>query len=128
MTPLSLQTPCPCCSGPLEATSLGCTRCQVKIEGAIANNEFASLSPEDLHLLRIFVWAEGKVREMEAPLGLTYPTIRSRLGQLKAKLRMEQNSPPEKDEVALTLDALESGELEFSQALELIKKRKKGKS
>jgi hypothetical protein len=102
------------------------------VEGAVATNEFAALPADELHLLRIFVWAEGRIRDMEAPLGLSYPTIRTRLGRLKEKLRLGEETPPAPkapaDPVKGALDALDAGEIAFEEALELLKKRKKGKS
>jgi hypothetical protein len=128
MTPLNLQTPCPCCQQALEVAALQCPRCQIKVEGKVSTNEFANLPPEELHLLRVFVWAEGRIKEMEGPLGLSYPTIRSRLTALREKLRMENKPPERKESVSSTLDALDSGAIDFESALELLKKRKKGKS
>jgi hypothetical protein len=111
----------------MSPTTLACANCQVKVEGPIATNEFASLPEEELHLLRVFVWAEGRVKDMEGPLGLSYPTIRTRLANLKEKLRMDApKSAPKKDQVGDALDALEAGEIDFEQTLELLKKRKKG--
>jgi hypothetical protein len=128
MKTLTLQTPCPCCQKAMTPSTLACTACQVKVEGPIATNEFASLPEEELHLLRVFVWAEGRVKDMEGPLGLSYPTIRSRLAGLKEKLRMDapKAAPTKKDQVGDALDALEAGEIDFEQTLELLKKRKKG--
>lgn len=127
MKTLTLQTPCPCCQKAMNPAALSCSACQVRVEGPIATNEFASLAEEELHLLRVFVWAEGRVKEMEGPLGLSYPTIRTRLAGLKEKLRMEApKTPPKKDQVGDALDALEAGEIDFDQTLELLKKRKKG--
>lgn len=129
MKPLSLQTPCPCCNGDLYPASLACVPCQIKIEGQVETNEFASLPEEDLHLLRIFVWAEGRVRDMEGPLGLSYPTIRNRLGRLKDRLRLaaepyaqSAQAAPSPDSV---LNALDAGEIDFETALQKIKKGKK---
>lgn len=131
MKTLSLQTPCPCCQKAMNPVALGCPECQVKVEGPISTNEFASLPDEELHLLRVFVWAEGRVKEMEGPLGLSYPTIRTRLAALKEKLRMdapkEAAKPAKKDQVNDALDALAAGEIDFNQTLELLKKQKKGK-
>ncbi len=112
-------------------STLSCLRCGVKLEGAIETNEFASLSQEDLHLLRIFVWAEGRIRDMEAPLGLSYPTIRTRLERLKDGLRLAQEpatnkaTKTEKESPDAVLDALDSGDIDFETALQKIKKGKK---
>lgn len=83
------QICCPACSGVLRPAVLVCDRCQLKVEANFAPNEFASLNGDDLHLLRIFVHCEGRIREMESALGVSYPTIKSRLAELKRKLGVE---------------------------------------
>ena len=77
---------CPACRTILKPKLLVCPACEIKVEGPFQLNEFATLGAEDLHLLRIFVRSEGRIREMESALGLTYPTIRGRLSALKRKL------------------------------------------
>ena len=94
-------------------------------------NEFATLSPEDLHFLRIFIRCEGRVRDMEPALGLSYPTIRSRLTQLKNKLagdletREEEQKNSKAPSTEEVLARLEKGEIDFDQAMKLIKKGSK---
>ena len=80
---------CPVCQGLLSPSVLSCGHCDIRVEGPFQLNEFATLSPEDLHFLRIFIRCEGRVRDMEPALGLSYPTIRNRLTQLKNKLNGE---------------------------------------
>jgi hypothetical protein len=77
---------CPSCRTALQPKLLVCPACDIKVEGPFQLNEFATLDPEDLHFLRIFVRSEGRIREMESALGLSYPTIRGRLAALKRKL------------------------------------------
>jgi hypothetical protein len=128
---------CPACQTPLRPTVLGCDTCGIKVEGAFELNEFATLSFDDLHLLRIFVLSEGRIRDMEAPLGLSYPTIRTRLKALRA--RVAAQAPPgapargtapapgaraRSGRVDEVLERLQAGELSFDQAMALIKKSK----
>src|SRR5437763_570969 len=54
--------------------------------GQFANNECTSLGEDDLHFLRIFVLCEGRIRDMESAMGVSYPTIKARMAQLKAAL------------------------------------------
>lgn len=120
---------CPVCHGLLSPTVLSCGHCDIRVEGPFQLNEFATLSPEDLHFLRIFIRCEGRVRDMEPALGLSYPTIRGRLTQLKNKLvgeyearekgeSIQPTKPPSTEEV---LARLEKGEINFDQAMALIK-------
>ena len=126
---------CPSCQGFLNPTVLHCGHCDIRVEGPFRLNEFATLPPEELHFLRIFIRCEGRVRDMEPALGLSYPTIRSRLTQLKNKLSMEMEKPddssknPKKDFPLRTteeiLELLDKGEVSFEQAMKLIKKGSK---
>lgn len=118
---------CPACHGLLSPTVLSCGHCNIRVEGPFELNEFATLSPDDLHFLRIFIRCEGRVRDMEPALGLSYPTIRSRLTQLKNKLvgdfeAREENKKPEAPSTEEVLARLEKGEITFDQAMKLIKK------
>lgn len=118
---------CPACHDPLSPTVLSCGHCNIRVEGPFELNEFATLSPDDLHFLRIFIRCEGRVRDMEPALGLSYPTIRSRLTQLKNKLvgdfeAREENKKPDAPSTEEVLARLEKGEITFDQAMKLIKK------
>lgn len=119
---------CPVCQGLLSPKVLACDHCDVRVEGPFQLNEFATLSPEDLHFLRIFIRCEGRVRDMEPALGLSYPTIRTRLTQLKNKLVGDgpdsEKSPNQKASVpdtATILAQLEKGQITFDEAMKQIK-------
>jgi hypothetical protein len=136
MNERSANLDCPACHTPLRPKVLGCDTCGIKVEGPFALNEFATLSGDDLHLLRIFVLSEGRIRDMEAPLGLSYPTIRARLKALRAKVaasaaaeapaRGTAPAPGARTAALANVDAvlerLQAGELSFEQAMTLIKK------
>lgn len=119
---------CPSCAGALVPRVFACEACGVKVEGRFKLNEFAALGGDDLHFLRIFVRCEGRIRDMEAALGLSYPTVRGRLTALKNKLveAGEALEAPESsaDEVRQTLERLAAGEIAFEEAMKVIKKGK----
>lgn len=106
-----------------------CDDCGVKVEGDFQPNEFATLPAEDLHFLRVFVQSEGRVREMETALGLSYPTIRTRLAALKAKLAPAAGGEPERDpreeKIRAILGELAKGKVPFEKALAQIQELKK---
>jgi hypothetical protein len=83
MHKISSNIHCPSCNGQLRPKILVCENCDLTVEGPFQFNEFATLAAEDLHFLRIFIQSEGRIRDMEPALGLSYPTIRSRLAELK---------------------------------------------
>lgn len=128
MKPISSLS-CPYCRAPAEVSSLHCRPCGIKIEGSFECNEFARLSQDDLHFLRIFLQFEGRVRDMEAPLGLSYPTIRSRLSQLKEKIFSSSSpiSAAPSSPLQSVLEGLDRGDLSFDETLKQIKNMKKEK-
>ena len=119
---------CPSCHEALKPQVLVCEGCDIKLEGHFHLNEFATLSPDDLHFLRIFVHCEGRIREMESPLGLSYPTIRSKLTALKNKLaanieatREKETATPKVTPTQEILERLEKGEISFDEAMKQMK-------
>ena len=63
---------------------------------------------------------------MEAPLGLSYPTIRSRLKALRLRIAGAQAAPPEprrtrSDAVSEILTSLQTGQLSFDDAMARIR-------
>lgn len=137
---------CPSCHGPLRPAVLTCDDCNLRVEGQFQRNEFASLGADDLHLLRIFIHTEGRIRDMEAALGLSYPTIKSRLAALRAKLSPPSESPrppgppdepagpptePSADEGGPAeaprdvLRQLEQGQIPFDEAIQRIRKSRR---
>ena len=126
MSVIAANLSCPSCQKPLSPAVLVCRGCDLKVEGTFALNEFATLGPEDLHLLRIFILSEGRIRDMEAPLGLSYPTIRSRLKALRTRVAGAQAAavqPPKTraEVVSEILAALQAGQLSFDDAMARIR-------
>ncbi|MEK7865605.1 MAG: DUF2089 family protein [Planctomycetota bacterium] len=132
---------CPSCSGPLRPAVMACDPCGLRVEGKFAQNEFATLGEEQLHLLRIFVHTEGRIREMESALGLSYPTIKQRLADLRrvlapqAESAVVKSTPPTPSEppapqpareasVSEVLSAMEAGRLTFEDAMAQIRRLK----
>lgn len=137
MKTLDLSLLCPACEESLKPRVLGCPSCDLKIEGAFQMNEFAQLGGEDLHLLRIFIRSEGRIRDMESALGLTYPTIRSRLASLRARLGLgaeisaaSEEEPKGNEETremtnAEVLEALQNKKITYEEALKRLKGKQK---
>jgi hypothetical protein len=94
---------CPSCSGPLEIRELYCPDCDVQIRGHFAPAErspFARLNDEQDAFLRLFVLSRGNLSDVERSLGVSYPTVRSKLDDLIAAIAESdedaiQPAPPE---------------------------------
>ncbi|HET6474306.1 MAG TPA: DUF2089 family protein [Pseudomonadales bacterium] len=135
------HTECPACHGRLYPKVLHCADCGLDVTTRYAGNEFADLDAEDLHLLRIFVVCEGRIRDMESALGVSYPTVKSRLAALRGRLGLgadadaamkgtasressAANSQPAASEPATAreiLDQLAAGTTTYDEALSKIR-------
>jgi hypothetical protein len=145
---------CPSCNGQLLPRVLVCDSCGLKVEGDFVMNEFGALTPDELHFLRVFIYCEGRIRDMEAALGVSYPTVKGHLASIKEKLNLarlrpagpapaapaaplppEMPSPPRDagrtvgmsaEEI---LDGLEEGRISYKDAVRMIRgKKKEGQS
>ena len=99
----NLNICCPSCHGHLDARILECNSCGIRVEGTFARSEFDQLDEHEMHFLRIFVHSEGKIREIEKALGISYPTVKARLVNLKEKLGL--NSTSTKDNIDASTDS-----------------------
>ena len=130
---------CPSCSGQLFPRVLVCDSCGLKVEGDFVMNEFGALTPDELHFLRVFIYCEGRIRDMEAALGVSYPTVKGHLASIKEKLnlaRIRPSAPPGAQAGAASgaesgrtaddvLDGLEAGQISYKDAIRLLKAKKK---
>jgi hypothetical protein len=106
-----------------------------RVDGEFALNEFARLSADDLQFLRLFVHLEGRIRDMESALGVSYPTIKARIAALKRTLfdvappasdegqTSPADAPADDDGVQRILEQLEQGTISPALAKELLRKR-----
>jgi hypothetical protein len=113
---------CPSCGGQLYPRLLVCDSCGLKVEGEFVLNEFDSLTPDELHFLRVFVQCEGRIRDMEAALGVSYPTVKARLSAVKEKLALTNSravsEAPTAEEV---LTKLERGDIDHAEAVRMLR-------
>ena len=127
--PDEAHTPCPACQGRLYPKLLRCADCGIEVTTRYATNEFSDLEAEDLHLLRIFVLCEGRIRDMESALGVSYPTVKARLAALRTRLGLASDASKNKREAARAepvsardiLDRLADGTLPYEEALARIR-------
>ncbi|MFL5727327.1 MAG: DUF2089 domain-containing protein [Chloroflexota bacterium] len=84
--PHDVISTCPVCSSELAVTRLHCGSCGTTLEGDFSVGRFGRLSREQLALLESFLRSRGNLRDMERELGISYPTVRSRVEQLVRSL------------------------------------------
>jgi hypothetical protein len=121
-----LPNQCPICKNEdLTITGFYCRECDTRVEGRFTiNAPFAQLTTEQLLFVEAFVRCEGKFNRMESELGLSYPTLRSRLHEIIRAMGHE----PGKDEMPTlsdrerrrVLEALEAGEMSYEEAMRIL--------
>ena len=114
---------CPVCGESLEVTRLHCRNCDTTIEGHFNTGAFDRLSPEQLVFAETFIRNEGKLNRMEKELGLSYPTLRSRLNDLIRAMGYEvgQEEPSttiSDEERRQILDDLATGKVTSEEAVQ----------
>ncbi len=72
---------CPVCTGELQVTRLHCPHCDTGIDGRFALSRFQRLSNEQLSFVEVFVRNRGIIKDVEAELKISYPTVRARLDE-----------------------------------------------
>lgn len=121
----SLLTTCPICNHPLTVTRLHCRNCDTAIEGHFETGRMGRLTPDQMGFVETFLRCEGKLNRMEGVLGLSYPTLRSRLTQVIQQMGFEVG--PEEPELGdeqrhRILDDLATGEITSEEAMELLER------
>ncbi len=114
---------CPICGDDLTVTRLHCRNCDSALEGHFNLGRFYLLSAEQLHFVETFIKNEGKITRVEEELGLSYPTVRSRLNDVIRALGYEVPA-----EAAISTERRQSilergqaGEITAGEAVELLK-------
>src|SRR6476646_9220146 len=80
--PHDVISTCPVCASELAVTRLHCDSCGTTLEGDFSVGRFGRLNRDQLALLESFLRSRGNLREMERELGISYPTVRSRVEAL----------------------------------------------
>ncbi|MCO1602159.1 MULTISPECIES: DUF2089 domain-containing protein [Desulfosporosinus] len=126
---MSYQMPhqCPVCNHEMKISKLTCTYCPTKIEGEFSSCKFCRLPAEQLIFMEAFIKCRGNIKEVEKELGISYPTVRSRLDSVIEALGYgvdkekdtengKGNSPEESLRRQEILEALERGEISAQEA------------
>ena len=92
-----IPTECPVCHDDLLVTRMVCRNCGTALEGRFDMGRLSQLTPEQLHFVEVFLRCEGKINRMQRELGLSYPTVRSRLGEIIRALGYEVKEEQDED-------------------------------
>ncbi len=114
---------CSVCGGELETVRLQCRSCGTALEGHFDVSTFARLTPEQHQFLLLFLQSRGNIKEVERALGLSYPTVRSRLDVVLQALGLAgsgEAQTPVRRRIDI-LNDLETGRISVAEALEQLK-------
>jgi hypothetical protein len=116
---------CPVCGDSLEVTRLHCRACDTTIDGHFeAGGGLSQLTPEQSAFVEVFIKNEGKINRVGEELGVSYPTVRSRLLDVIAALGYTiEEEPPAvgEEERRQLLEELAQGKLSSDEVLKRLK-------
>ena len=116
---------CPICHENLHVTRLQCRHCDTALEGHFTLGRLYHLDAEQLSFVETFIRCEGKINRVEQEIGLSYPAVRARLGDVIEAMGFEvgEREPeplsPEMRQQVLT--ELSEGNLSADEALEMLR-------
>ena len=114
-----LITRCPFCGDDLAISRLSCCGCNTQIDSQLDIPLFFRLPPDLQHFVLVFLRCQGKIRDVEKELGISYPTVCKRLDLVNELLG--NNGPPiNRTQI---LEQLERGEINVQEATQLLKER-----
>ena len=93
--PYDLPTLCPICNEGFHVSRLQCKRCGSALEGDFKLEGISVIAPAMQKFILDFFKCRGNIREMEKLYNISYPTVRSRIDEIVAKL----GGQPEQDEM-----------------------------
>ncbi|NOK35435.1 DUF2089 domain-containing protein [Corallococcus exercitus] len=89
-----VPTRCPVCGGGTVIERVRCDGCASAVEGRFTTGWVQQLSPEQLAFVRVFIACRGKIKDVEQALGLSYPTVVSRLDDVVEALGQTPGAAP----------------------------------
>lgn len=115
---------CPVCGGAYEITALTCKKCESALSGHFTGCDFCSLNDNESAFVLTFLKCRGSIKDVEKELGISYPTVRSRLDTVLDRLGLKSTVSmlDIKEERRNILDRLDSGEITPNEAAEQLKK------
>jgi hypothetical protein len=88
---------CPVCAEQLNVVRLECDGCGTSLQGSFSLGRFHTLAPEQLEFLEVFIRARGNFKDVERELGISYPTVRSRLDAVIRALGFPSQAEPDRE-------------------------------
>jgi hypothetical protein len=111
---------CPACgSNDFRVARLVCKNCGTAIEGNFGVSKLAHLSRDHQEFVEVFLKCRGNIKDVERELGISYPTVRSRLEKINQQLgHVTEAAAGRRKEI---LQALERNEIAAEEALKALR-------
>jgi len=114
-----LVSRCPVCDSGMAVSELTCESCGTSVRGRFPVPDLCRL-PDDLYqFLVVFVKNRGVIRDVEKELGISYPTVRSRLDAVLAALGFIESG--DRGESSRVIEMLERGEITAEEAEQMLR-------
>lgn len=115
-----IVTNCPVCSSNLIVERLKCKKCGTIIENEFELSKLNYLNSEQLKFIEVFLACRGNIKDVERELGVSYPTVRSKLDEVINALgfSVEKKIQVNSSDV---IDRLEKGEISAEEAVNILK-------
>jgi len=104
----------------MAVTQMACGGCHVTVAADFPMSRIAGLPIEHQRFIEMFVLAGGNLKEIAEQVGVSYPTIRSRLDKVIESLRSEIGKTQRVR--GNVLDAVEPSKTNAAEAARLIKR------
>ena len=124
MTPRTLPTRCPLCTGRVYVERVKCESCECAVEGRFSLDWPGALSPEQSSFVKVFLMCRGKIKDVEQALGISYPTVVSRLDDVVAALGGAVSAPAPETKSLDVLEQLSSGTIDVDEAERRLRKKR----
>lgn len=112
---------CPICKHELKIKEVSCERCNVTYRGDFESSWLAAFSESQLEFIKLFLLVQGNLKEVQNQLGISYPTVKSRLADI---IRIITKKEPAGDKVSDVLADLEEGFISVEEAINMINTRR----
>ncbi len=115
---------CPVCARQLSVSQMHCQECGTELRGDFKLCRFCTLPEQHLTVIETYLRCRGNMKELEKALGISYPTARAMLDAALDALGFGTEIPAGPQEPAGAIAALERGEIDVTEAINQLKKRR----
>jgi len=113
-------TKCPVCNSNLLIERLRCSKCGTVIENQFELSKLSYLNSDQLKFIEVFLECRGNIKDVEKELGISYPTVRSKLDEVIMSLGFNVDKKTLVNSTDI-IDRLEKGEISAEDAINLLK-------